>query len=229
MLQDSASYVIGDLDWGAPQGQSERLAFWRIQWEAPAGGPSREAVEVALELLAVGWGCDFAEYFNIVGVHKTAWTDSGRKIVNPRLTGGGAFDAPPLPNVRDSSKTNSAIDMKLGRPSHTTIWHRLWFFFELRRKFFEIWSILWRHYTPLLVENWPNFAGLWKTYFLMKMQMKNTKRRKTRSSKRWLSQFFKTLGFWPLKCQKIDFFSSKKRNICYSATSRLPVYKISSQ
>ena len=41
--------------------------------------------------------------------------------LNPRLTGGGAFDAPPLPNIRDSSKTNSAIDVKLGRPSHTTI------------------------------------------------------------------------------------------------------------
>ena len=44
-------------------------------------------------------------------------------IFNPRLTGGGAFDAP-LPNIRDSSKTNSAIDVKLGRPSHTTILHR---------------------------------------------------------------------------------------------------------
>ena len=79
-------------------------------------------------------------------------------------------------------------------------------FFEIRRKFFEIWSILWRHYTPLLVENWPNFAGLWKTQFLMETQMKNTKRRKMRSSTRWLSRFFKILGFWPLKFQKIDFF-----------------------
>ena len=44
------------------------------------------------------------------------------KPLNPRLTGGGAFDAPPpLLNIRDSSKTNSAIDVKLGRPSHTTI------------------------------------------------------------------------------------------------------------
>ena len=113
-------------------------------------------------------------------------------------------------------------------------------FFEIRRKFFEIWSILWRHYTPLLVENWPNFAGLWKTQFLMKTQMKNTKRRKMRSSTTWLSRFFKILGFWPLKFQKIDFFGKwslkskifkifKNRNICYSSTSRLPVYKISSQ
>ena len=31
------------------------------------------------------------------------------------------------------------------------------------------------YYTPLLVENWPNFAGLWKTQFLMKMEMESTK------------------------------------------------------
>ena len=128
------------------------------------------------------------------------------KHFNPRLTGGGRLTPPPLPNIRDSSKTNSAIDVKLGRPSHTTIWHRPWNFFEIRRKIFEIWSILWRHYTPLLVENWPNFAGLWKTQFLIKTQMKNTKRRKMRSSTRWLSRFFEILGFWPLKFQKIDFF-----------------------
>ena len=127
--------------------------------------------------------------------------------VNPRLTGGGgASDAPPLQNIRDSSKTNSAIDVKLGRPSHTIISHRPWNFFEIRRKSFEIWSILWRHYTPLLVENWPNFAELWKTQFLMKTQMENTERRKMRSSIRWLSRFFRILGFWPLKFQKIDFF-----------------------
>ena len=79
-------------------------------------------------------------------------------------------------------------------------------FFGIRRKFFEIWSILWRHYTPLLVENWPNFAGLWRTQFLMKTQMENIKRRKIRSSTRWLSRFFKILGFWPLKFQKNRFF-----------------------
>ena len=49
-------------------------------------------------------------------------------LFNPRLTGGGGVWRP-LPNIRDSSKTNSAIDMKLGRPSHTTIWHRPWIFF----------------------------------------------------------------------------------------------------
>ena len=42
---------------------------------------------------------------------------------------GGRLTPPPLPNIRDSSKTNSAIDLKLGRPSHTTIWHRPWIFF----------------------------------------------------------------------------------------------------
>ena len=76
---------------------------------------------------------------------------------------GGGRLTPPLPNIRDSSKTNSAINVILGRPSHTTIWHRLWIFFWNPSEIFEIWSILWRHYTPLLVENWPNFAGLWKT------------------------------------------------------------------
>ena len=110
---------------------------------------------------------------------------------------------PPLPNFRDSSKTNSAIDVKLGRSSHTTIWHRPWICFWNPSEIFEIRSILWRHYTPLLVENWPNFAGLWKTQFLMKIQLENTKRRKMRSSTRWLSRFFKILGFWVLKFQKI--------------------------
>ena len=126
--------------------------------------------------------------------------------INPRLTGGGGVWRPPLPNIRDSSKTNRAIDVKLGRPSHTTIWHRPWIFFWNPSEIFEIWSILWRHYTPLLVENWPNFAGLWKTQFLIKTQMKNTKRRKMRSSTRWLSRFFKILGFWPLTFRKIIFF-----------------------
>ena len=61
-----------------------------------------------------------SEILSIIGCHllTRAWPG-----------GGGAFDAPPLPNIRDSSKTNSAIDVKLGRPSHTTIWHRPWIFF----------------------------------------------------------------------------------------------------
>ena len=80
------------------------------------------------------------------------------------------------------------------------------FFLKSVGKFLRYGRFLWRHYTPLLVENWPNFAGLWKTQFLMKTQMENTKRRKMRSSTRWPSRFFKILGFWPLKFQKIDFF-----------------------
>ena len=97
--------------------------------------------------------------------------------------------------------------MKLGRPSHTTIWHRPWIFFEIRRKFFEIWSILWRHYTPLLVENWPNFAGLWKTQFLMKTQMENTKRRKMRSSiYKMTISVFQNFGFLTPKISKNRFF-----------------------
>ena len=126
--------------------------------------------------------------------------------LNPRLTGGGGRLTPPLPNIRDSSKTNSAIDVNLAGLLIQQFYIVRGNFFEIRRKFFEIWSILWRHYTPLLVENWPNFTGLWKTQFLIKTQMKNTKRRKMRSSTRWLSRFFKILGLWPLKFQKIDFF-----------------------
>ena len=100
--------------------------------------------------------------------------------------------------------------MKLGRPSHTTIWHRpCFFFFEIRLKIFEIWSILWRHYTPLLVENWPNFAGLWKTQFLMKTQIENTKRRKMRSSTRWLSRFFSKFWVFEPKSFKKSIFWGK--------------------
>ena len=127
--------------------------------------------------------------------------------LNPRLTGGGGGVWRPPSRIFAIAQKRTALstwnlaglliqqfDIIRGN------------FFEIRRKIFEIWSILWRHYTPLLVENWPNFAGLWKTQFLMKTQMKNTKRRKMRSSTRWLSRFFKILGFWPIKFQKIDFF-----------------------
>ena len=125
--------------------------------------------------------------------------------INPRLTGGGAFDAP-LPNIRDSSKTNSAIDVKLGSLLIQQFDIVREFLFKNPSENFEIWSILWRHYTPLLVEKWPNFAGLWKTQFFIKTQMENTKRRKMRSSTRWLSRFSTILGFWPLKFKKNRFF-----------------------
>ena len=160
---------------------------------------------------------------------------------NPRLTGGGAFDAPPSRIFAIAQKRTALSTWNLAGLLIQQFDIVRGNFFEIRRKFFEIWSILWRHYTPLLVENWPNFAGLWKTQFLIKTQMKNTKRRKMRSSTRWLSRFFKNFGFLTPKISKKIFFwkmipkiqniqkFSKNRNICYSSTSRLPVYKISSQ
>ena len=119
---------------------------------------------------------------------------------NPRLTGGGAFDdAPPSRIFAIAQKRTELSTWNLAGLLIQQFAIVREILFEIRRKFFEIWSILWRHYTPLLVENWPNFAGLWKTQFLMKTQMENTKRRKMRSSTWWLSRFFKSLGFWPLK------------------------------
>ena len=119
---------------------------------------------------------------------------------------GGAFDAPPSRIFAIAQKRTALSTWNLAGLLIQQFDIVRGNFFEIRRKIFEIWSILWRHYTPLLVENWPYFAGLWKTQFLIKTQMKNTKRRKMRSSTRWLSRFFKILGFWPLKFQKIDFF-----------------------
>ena len=120
--------------------------------------------------------------------------------------GGGRLTPPPLPNIRDSSKTNSAIDVKLGRPSHTTIWHRLWKFFWNPSEIF--WDMV-DFVTSLHATFGRKLAklrGSVEDAVLMKTQMENTKRRKMRSSTRWLSRFFKILGFWPLKFQKIDFF-----------------------
>ena len=133
------------------------------------------------------------------------WCSASQKILNPRLTGGGVWRPPSrifaIAQKRTALSTWNLAGLLI---QHFDIVRGN--FFEIRRKFFEIWSILWRHYTPLLVENWLNFAGLWKTQFLMKTQMKNTKRRKMRSSTKKLARFFKILGFWPLKFQKIDFF-----------------------
>ena len=134
------------------------------------------------------------------------YLNSRRTFFNPRLTGGGAFDAPPSRIFAIAQKRTALSTWNLAGLLIQQFDIVRGNFFEIRRKIFEIWSILWRHYTPLLVENRPNFAGLWKTQFLMKTQMKNTKRRKMRSSTRWLSRFFKILGFWSLKFQKIDFF-----------------------
>ena len=162
----------GHSDWSASSGQPSYYFLWPA-----ASGRARTECDIVLISLC--------------------WKKRMHLALTRAWPGGGRL-TPPLPNIRDSSKTNSAIDVKLGRPSHTTILHRPWNFFWNPSENFEIWSILWRHYTPLLVENWPNFAGLWKTQFLMKMQMENTKRRKMWSSTRWLSRFFKILGFWPL-------------------------------
>ena len=134
------------------------------------------------------------------------WLKIVRAMVNPRLTGGGGVWRPPSRIFAIAQKRTALSTWNLAGLLIQQFYIVREIFFEIRRKIFEIWSILWRHYTPLLVENWPNFAGLWKTQFLMKTQMKNTNRRKMRSSTRWLSQFFKILGFWPLKFQKIDFF-----------------------
>ena len=114
---------------------------------------------------------------------------------NPRLTGGGGGRLTPPSRIFAIAKKRTAVSMwNLAGLLNNNLTSSV-IFFKIRLKFFEIWSILWRHYTPLLVENWPNFAGLWKTQFLMKTQMKNTKWRKMRSSTRWLSRFFKILGF----------------------------------
>ena len=124
---------------------------------------------------------------------------------NPRLTGGGVW-RPPSRIFAIAQKRTELSTWNLAGLLIQQFDIVRGIFFEIGRKIFEIWSILWRHYTPLLVENWPNFAGLWKTQFLTKTQMRNTKRRRMRSSTRWLSRFFKILGFWPLKFQKIIFF-----------------------
>ena len=64
----------------------------------------------------------------------------------------------------------------------------------------------------------------------------NGKHQKTKMirSTRWLSRLFKICGFLTPKTSKIHFFNGllnhfllKKRRICYSTTSRLPVYTIS--
>ena len=144
------------------------------------------------------------EIFDYSGFMKLAIKIS--MLTHELLGRGGGIFLPPLYVCRDISVTRRANRLKLRIPSNTSILHLLWFCFEIRRKTFERWPILWRHYTQLLVENWLNFASLWKTHFLMKMQMESTWRRKMINSTRWLSRFFEVLGFWPLRLKQSIFF-----------------------
>ena len=122
--------------------------------------------------------------------------------------GGGGRLTPP-PNIRDIP------DAKHGRPFHTTVWYRLWFFknpLENFRDMTDFVTSLHATFGPKLAIN---FTGLWKTHFWAKMQMKKTKWRKMISPIRSISQFVdffipnisKKLvwGKWTLKSQKLKF------------------------
>ena len=97
--------------------------------------------------------------------------------INPRLTGG--VNAPPPSRIFATAQKRTAVSTwnlpGLLIQLFDIVCENC--FFEIRRTIFEIWSNLWRYYTKLLVQNCPNFAGVWKTWFLMKTQMENTKRR----------------------------------------------------
>ena len=148
-----------------------------------------------------------AKMMNKVRTMAKTWHEQLKSVDNPRLTGGGgAFNAPPPRIFAIAQKRTVLSTWNLAGLLIQQFDIVRGNFFEIRRKIFEIWSILWRHYTPLLVENWPKFAGLWKTQFLMKTQMKNTKRRKMRSSTRWLSRFFKIFGVLTHNISKNRFF-----------------------
>ena len=178
-------------------------------WPFGSGGQNlqtmcQSVVWTAMQTLAALLAAVFFFFFAIH--EKPEGADNrppSRARVNPRLT--GTLTPPPYRIFAIAQKRTALSTWNLAGLLIQQFDIVREIFFEIRRKIFEIWSILWRHYTPLLVENWPNFAGLWKTQFLMKTQMENTKRRKMRSSTRWLSRFFKILGSWPPKFQKNDF------------------------
>ena len=97
--------------------------------------------------------------------------------------------------------------MKLAKPSHITIRHRPYFFFFWNPSEF-FWDMI-DFVTSLHATFGRKLAklrGSVEDAVLMKMQMENIKRRKMRPSTRWLSRFFKILGFWLLKFQKNLFF-----------------------
>ena len=192
---------------------------FRLTWPGKSGHRSNVIVGTDLKFSGKVWNCSTVRYTYQVSWRSAdpfasySWKTRGvastplcRRGLTRAWPGGGGVWRPPSRIFAIAPKRTALSTWNLAGLLIQQFDIVRGNFFEIRWKFFEIWSILWRHYTPLLVENWPNFAGLWKTQFLMKTQMKNTKRRKMRSSTRWLSRFFKILGFWPLKFQKIVFF-----------------------
>ena len=123
------------------------------------------------------------------------WDNDHTTSLTRAWPGGGVWRPPPLPNIRDSSKTNSAIDVKLGRPSHTTIWHRPWKFCSNPSEIFWDMVDFVTSLHAIFGRKLAKLRGSVEDAVLMKTQMKNTLRRKMRSSTRWLSRFFKILGF----------------------------------
>ena len=61
---------------------------------------------------------------------------------------------------------------------------------------------MWRHYTPLLVKNWPKFAGLWKMRFKWICKFKTPIDVKWEALQDGYVGFFNIFGFWRLKFQK---------------------------
>ena len=103
--------------------------------------------------------------------------------------------------------------MKLGRPSHTTNWHRPWkFFWSLSEIFWDMVDFV----TSLHATFGRKLAKLHRSVedaCLNENANGKTKRRKMRSATRWLSRFFKILGFWPQKFQKIKFLGEMDSKI----------------
>ena len=129
-------------------------------------------------------------------------------FINPRLTGGGGVWRPPLPNIRDSSKTNSAIDVKLGRPSHTTILHRPWnFFLKSVGNFWDMVDFVTSLHATF-GRKLAKLRGSVEDAVFNENANGKHQRRKMRRSTRWLSRFFKILGFWPLKFKKSIFLEN---------------------
>ena len=113
-------------------------SFWRNSTPCSPTippGTSRKCVWTAPAGMVFFHHCSFFAFGLIInwarGVTFLTWSLKVKddQSLTRAWPGGGRLTPPPLPNIRDSSKTNSAIDVKLGRPSHTTILHRPWKFF----------------------------------------------------------------------------------------------------